>query len=66
MASAGWSSERVLGLGRIGSAIARRAAALQMNVVYWGRAKKPDASWPYFADLVGSITFFVTSPANRF
>ena len=42
----------ILGLGRIGSAIARRAEALQMNVAYWGRSEKPDVPWPYFDDPV--------------
>jgi lactate dehydrogenase-like 2-hydroxyacid dehydrogenase len=41
----------IFGLGRIGGAIARRAEALRMHVVYGVRARKPDAAWPYFDDL---------------
>ena len=42
----------VLGLGRIGTAIARRGEAFGLKVIYGGRTKKADAPWPYYADLV--------------
>lgn len=39
----------VLGLGRIGHAVARRAAAFGMEIGYWSRAAKPDAApWAAF------------------
>ncbi len=42
----------ILGLGRIGTAIARRGEAFGLKVIYGGRSKKADAPWPYYADLV--------------
>jgi lactate dehydrogenase-like 2-hydroxyacid dehydrogenase len=42
----------VLGLGRIGTAIARRGEAFGLKVIYGGRSKKADAPWPYYPDLV--------------
>jgi lactate dehydrogenase-like 2-hydroxyacid dehydrogenase len=36
----------VVGLGLIGSGIARRCAGLRMDVRWWGPRPKPDASWP--------------------
>lgn len=41
----------ILGLGRIGKAIARRAEAFDLKVVYHGRRKQPDVPYAYFADL---------------
>lgn len=41
----------IVGLGRIGKAIARRLDAMKVPVVYNGRTRQADASWPYFADL---------------
>lgn len=42
----------ILGLGRIGAAIARRGEAFGLKVIYGGRSRKADAPWPYYADLV--------------
>ncbi|MEK7230526.1 MAG: 2-hydroxyacid dehydrogenase [Pseudomonadota bacterium] len=41
----------IVGLGRIGRAIARRAEAFGMSVCYHGPHRKPDAAWPYYSDL---------------
>lgn len=41
----------ILGLGRIGKEIARRAQAFRMEVVYHGRTRQPDQPFPYFTDL---------------
>jgi lactate dehydrogenase-like 2-hydroxyacid dehydrogenase len=41
----------IVGLGRIGKAIARRLDAMQVPVVYHGRSRQDDAPWPYYADL---------------
>lgn len=41
----------VLGLGRIGKAFAKRAAAFDMDVVYHGRQKQADVPYTYYADL---------------
>ncbi|WP_153771837.1 2-hydroxyacid dehydrogenase [Labrenzia sp. CE80] len=43
----------VLGLGRIGKAIATRAEAFGMTVHYHGRTKQQDVSYPYHATLKG-------------
>jgi len=42
----------ILGLGRIGRAIARRAEAFDMPVAYHNRKPVVDAPYPYHADLV--------------
>ncbi|MCB1556175.1 MAG: 2-hydroxyacid dehydrogenase [Alphaproteobacteria bacterium] len=41
----------ILGLGRIGQAIARRCAAFDMNVVYHGPREKPDQPYAFYHDL---------------
>ena len=41
----------ILGLGRIGKAIARRAEAFGVNVVYHGRKPQAEVSYPYFDSL---------------
>ena len=43
----------VLGLGRIGKEIARRALAFGVEIVYHGRAAQPDAPYLYYSTLVG-------------
>jgi lactate dehydrogenase-like 2-hydroxyacid dehydrogenase len=43
----------VLGLGRIGRAIAKRAAAFDVEVVYHGRKAQPDAPYLYYPTLLG-------------
>jgi len=42
----------VLGLGRIGHAIAHRAAPFASELAYFARAPKPGAPWRHFADPV--------------
>jgi lactate dehydrogenase-like 2-hydroxyacid dehydrogenase len=41
----------ILGLGKIGKAIARRAAAFDMEISYHGRNPQKDVSYRYYADL---------------
>jgi lactate dehydrogenase-like 2-hydroxyacid dehydrogenase len=41
----------IVGLGRIGSKIAERAEPFGMEIGWHGPWNKPDAKWPYFADL---------------
>jgi lactate dehydrogenase-like 2-hydroxyacid dehydrogenase len=36
----------IVGLGAIGTALARRCHALNMQVSWWGRRERPDAPWP--------------------
>ena len=42
----------IVGLGRIGRAIARRAEAFGMQIGYSGPREKPDAPYRFFADLL--------------
>ncbi len=42
----------ILGLGRIGKAIARRLEAFGVSVAYYGRRKQSDVSYSYYSDLV--------------
>ncbi len=41
----------IVGLGRIGRTIARRAAAFDMEIAYYGPRAKPDAPYRHVADL---------------
>jgi lactate dehydrogenase-like 2-hydroxyacid dehydrogenase len=41
----------ILGLGRIGKAIARRAEAVGMRIVWHGRSDQPGVAWQRYADL---------------
>lgn len=41
----------IVGLGRIGQAIAKRLAAFDMNIVYHGRSEKKDMPYQYYEDL---------------
>jgi lactate dehydrogenase-like 2-hydroxyacid dehydrogenase len=41
----------IVGLGRIGQAIARRCAVMGQSVGYFGRSEKPGAGYRFFADL---------------
>ena len=41
----------IVGLGRIGQAIARRCAGLGMDVAWSGPRAKPDQPWPFIADI---------------
>lgn len=47
----GGATMGVLGLGRIGKAIAKRAEAFGMRVVYFGRRRQPEVAYPFFDDL---------------
>jgi len=54
----------VVGMGRIGRAIARRAEAFNLKIAYQGPRKKSDVSWPYYADpvaLAKEVDFLVTA-----
>ena len=42
----------IVGLGRIGKAIARRAEAFGLKLAYFGRKKQDDIAYPYYSDLV--------------
>jgi lactate dehydrogenase-like 2-hydroxyacid dehydrogenase len=42
----------ILGLGRIGKEIARRAEAMRMRVVYHGRRRQPDEPYLYYDKLI--------------
>ena len=42
----------ILGLGRIGKAIARRLEAFGVSVAYYGRRQQSDVSYRYYSDLV--------------
>jgi lactate dehydrogenase-like 2-hydroxyacid dehydrogenase len=50
--SVGGKTLGVIGLGGIGRAIADRAAALRMRVIYSGPRRKPQAPYEYVGDLV--------------
>ena len=41
----------VIGMGRIGKAIARRAEAFNLRIAYQGPNRKADLAWPYFPDV---------------
>jgi len=52
----------IVGLGRIGAAIARRAAAFDMSVAYTARHEKPTLGYRYFASaaaLAAAVDFLV-------
>jgi lactate dehydrogenase-like 2-hydroxyacid dehydrogenase len=54
----------IIGLGRIGKEIARRAEAFNLKIAYQGPNKKKDVAWPYFADpvsLAKEVDFIVAS-----
>lgn len=42
----------IVGLGRIGKAIARRAEAFNLKIAYHGRTQQADVSYPYYPDPV--------------
>ena len=42
----------IMGMGRIGKAIARRCEAFNLKIAYQGPNRKPDLAWPYYADPV--------------
>jgi hydroxypyruvate reductase len=46
----------IVGLGRIGRAIAKRAQAFNLKIAYQGPHRKDDVAWPYYADPVALAT----------
>lgn len=42
----------ILGLGQIGQAVARRAAAFDMSIAYHQRTRNPEVSYPYYDSVV--------------
>ncbi len=42
----------IVGLGRIGKAVAHRLEAFGVSIAYHGRTRQPDVSYPYFSSLV--------------
>jgi len=42
----------IVGLGRIGSAIAKRAKAFGCFISYYSRPEKPNTNYKYFANIV--------------
>jgi lactate dehydrogenase-like 2-hydroxyacid dehydrogenase len=54
----------IIGMGRIGRAIAKRAQAFNLGIAYQGPNRKKDVSWAYFADpeaLAGEVDFLVAA-----
>ncbi|CAM3930311.1 2-hydroxyacid dehydrogenase [Smaragdicoccus niigatensis] len=58
----------IVGLGRIGTAIARRVEAFGVEVGYHSRRPHPNAEWTYYGDLLGlaaaSDTLIVVLPGT--
>ena len=42
----------MVGMGRIGQAIAKRVAAFGVPIVYFSRSKKADVAFPYYSNLI--------------
>ncbi len=42
----------IIGMGRIGRAIAERALPFKLNIAYQGPRRKNDVDWPYYAEVV--------------
>jgi len=51
-AKLGGATMGIVGLGRIGKAVAKRAEAFGMRIVYYGRRRVPDVAYPFYDDLV--------------
>jgi lactate dehydrogenase-like 2-hydroxyacid dehydrogenase len=43
----------IVGLGRVGKAIARRAEAFGLAIAYFGRSRQPDVAYAYHPTLIG-------------
>lgn len=58
----------IVGLGRIGRAIATRCAAFGLPISYFGRTKKDDAPYPFYSDLVAMAhdvdTLIIVTPGT--
>ena len=48
----GGATMGIVGLGRIGRAVAKRAEGFGMRIVYFGRRRQSDIDYPFFDDLV--------------
>ena len=48
----GGTTMGIVGLGRIGKAVAKRAEAFGMRIVYYGRRRVADAVYPFYDDLI--------------
>jgi lactate dehydrogenase-like 2-hydroxyacid dehydrogenase len=48
----GGATMGIVGLGRIGKAVAKRAEAFGMHIVYYGRRPVPEADYPFYDDLI--------------
>ncbi len=48
----GGATMGIVGLGRIGRAVAKRAEAFGMRIVYFGRRRQNDVAYPFYDDLV--------------
>src|SRR5215469_14538662 len=48
----GGTTMGIVGLGRIGKAVAKRGAAFGMRIVYYGRRRVPEAIYPFYDDLI--------------
>ena len=46
----------IIGLGRIGQAIAKRCEAFEMKIAYHGRSEKKEFAYQYYADLLQMAT----------
>lgn len=52
----------ILGLGRIGKAIAKRAGAFDMDISYYGRKKQNDVTYRYYdklVDMAAAVEFMI-------
>jgi lactate dehydrogenase-like 2-hydroxyacid dehydrogenase len=47
----GGATMGIVGLGRIGTAVAKRAEAFGMRIVYYGRRRAPGVVYPFYDDL---------------
>jgi hydroxypyruvate reductase len=47
----GGATMGIVGLGRIGQAVAKRAEAFGMRIVYYGRRRVPGVAYPFYDDL---------------
>lgn len=47
----GGATMGIVGLGRIGKAVAKRAEAFGMRIVYFGRRRHPEVAYPFYDDL---------------
>ena len=58
----------ILGLGRIGKAVARRAEGFRMSIAYHGRRRQPDVAYTYYdklADLARNVDILVVATPGR-